>query len=60
MTAGKLQTSQTLQVLRTDPSIHLSFRLRWHSQDHGRLSDVWCGVCGSDDEERAVSGQGRA
>ena len=23
----------------TYPSIHLSFRLRWHSQDHGRLPD---------------------
>ena len=21
------------------PSIHLSFRLRWHSEDHGRLPD---------------------
>ena len=24
---------------RTYPSIHLSFRLRWHSEDHGRLPD---------------------
>ena len=23
----------------TFPSIHLSFRLRWHSEDHGRLPD---------------------
>ena len=30
------------------------------SQDHGRLSGVWCGVCGSDDSEHAVSVQGHA
>ena len=32
---------------RTYPSIHLSFPLRWHSQDHGRLSAVlwWVGCC---------------
>ena len=31
-------------------AVHISkqslFSWRWHSQDHGRLSGVWCGVCG--------------